>query len=156
MFLRCLPNPESKIKSKKKKMKKEKERKKVKSSLPFCVWHRHYLWQHPLIWNLIWKLYFDSDVFKMSPITNKWQLFFLVRIIFQRKLDELIRLHVLLLLLYRELLRVLFDVKQMVDLFLSEKLIVQTSKKFDSPIPFNTITQVNVGCINIKMMKIMH
>ncbi|KAL4183237.1 hypothetical protein AMTRI_Chr11g97220 [Amborella trichopoda] len=30
-----------------------------------------------------------------------------------------IRLHVLLLLLYRELLHVLFDVKQIVDLFLS-------------------------------------
>ncbi|MBA0734153.1 hypothetical protein Gogos_018096 [Gossypium gossypioides] len=22
-------------------------------SLPFCIWHRHSLWQHPLIRNLI-------------------------------------------------------------------------------------------------------
>jgi len=39
---------------------------------------------------------------------------FLVRILFQRELDELIRLRVLLLLLYRELLHVLLDVKQIV------------------------------------------
>lgn len=88
-------------------------------SLPFCVWHRHSLWQHPLIRNLIWKPYFDPDVFGMPLITNEWQVLFLVWILFQWELDELIHLHVLLLLLYRELLHVLLDVKQIVDLFLS-------------------------------------
>ena len=88
-------------------------------SLPFCVWHRHSLWQHPLIRNLIWKPYFDPDVFGMPLITNEWQVLFLAWILFQWELDELIRLHVLLLLLYRELLHVLLDVKQIVELFLS-------------------------------------
>ena len=55
----------------------------------------------------------------MPPITNEWQVFFLVQILFQRELDELIRLRVLLLLLYQELIHVLLDVKQIVDLFMS-------------------------------------
>ena len=38
-------------------------------SLPFCVWHRHSLWQHPLIQNLIWKPYFDPDIFGMPCLT---------------------------------------------------------------------------------------
>ncbi|KAF8006516.1 hypothetical protein BT93_K0725 [Corymbia citriodora subsp. variegata] len=37
-------------------------------------------------------------------------------ILFQWKLDELIHLHVLLLLLYRELFHVLLDVRRIVDL----------------------------------------
>ncbi|KAG4109389.1 hypothetical protein ERO13_1Z050402v2 [Gossypium hirsutum] len=53
----------------------------------------------------------------MPLITNEWQVLFLVWILFQWELDESIRLHVLLLLLYRELLHVLLDVKQIVDLF---------------------------------------
>ncbi|PRQ32859.1 hypothetical protein RchiOBHm_Chr5g0051081 [Rosa chinensis] len=55
----------------------------------------------------------------MPLITNEWQVLFLVWILFQWELDESIRLHVLLLLLYPELLHVLLDVKQIVDLFLS-------------------------------------
>ena len=55
----------------------------------------------------------------MPLITNERQVLFLVRILFQWELDESIRLHVLLLLLYRELLHVLLDVKQIVDFFLS-------------------------------------
>ena len=39
-------------------------------SLPFCVWHRYSLWEHPLIQNLIWKSYFDSDNFRTLLITN--------------------------------------------------------------------------------------
>ena len=54
----------------------------------------------------------------MPPKTNDWQVLFLGWILFQRELDELIRLRVLLLLLSRELLHVLLDVKQIVDLFL--------------------------------------
>ena len=50
---------------------------------------------------------------------HEWQVLFLVWILFQWELDESIRLHVLLLLLYRELLHVLLDVKRIVDLFLS-------------------------------------
>ncbi|KAK8965723.1 hypothetical protein KSP40_PGU020319 [Platanthera guangdongensis] len=42
-------------------------------SLPFCVWHRHCLWQHLLIRNLIGKPYFDSDAFGMPLIINEWQ-----------------------------------------------------------------------------------
>ncbi|TYG49759.1 hypothetical protein ES288_D10G120000v1 [Gossypium darwinii] len=49
----------------------------------------------------------------------QFQVLFLVWILFQWELDQLIRLHVLLLLLYRELLHVLLDVKHIVDLFLS-------------------------------------
>uniref|UniRef100_F6HRD9 Uncharacterized protein n=1 Tax=Vitis vinifera TaxID=29760 RepID=F6HRD9_VITVI len=45
----------------------------------------------------------------MPLITNEWQVLFLVWILFQWELDESIRLHVLLLLLYRELLHVLLD-----------------------------------------------
>src|SRR5690606_41399443 len=41
-------------------------------SLPFCVWHRHSLWQHPLIRNLIWKPYCDQGAFGMPLITNEW------------------------------------------------------------------------------------
>ncbi len=55
----------------------------------------------------------------MPLITNEWQVLFLVWILFQWELDESIRLHVLLLLLNRELLHVLLDVKQIVDLFQS-------------------------------------
>ncbi|TYJ20804.1 hypothetical protein E1A91_A08G021700v1 [Gossypium mustelinum] len=55
----------------------------------------------------------------MPLITNEWQVLFLVWILFQWELDESIRLHVLLLLLYRELLHVLLDVKQIAKLFLS-------------------------------------
>ncbi|KAG4126693.1 hypothetical protein ERO13_D10G172250v2 [Gossypium hirsutum] len=51
----------------------------------------------------------------MPLITNEWQVFFLVWILFQWELDESICLHVLLLLLYRELPHVLL----VVDLFMS-------------------------------------
>ncbi|TYI61751.1 hypothetical protein E1A91_D10G195700v1 [Gossypium mustelinum] len=51
----------------------------------------------------------------MPLITNEWQVFFLVWILFQWELDESIRLHVLLLLLYRELPHV----SLIVDLFMS-------------------------------------
>jgi len=62
----------------------------------------------------------------MPLITNERQVLFLVRILFQWELDESIRLHVLLLLLYRELLHVLLDVKQIVDLFLSFLFLERT------------------------------
>ncbi|KAF4399809.1 hypothetical protein G4B88_021023 [Cannabis sativa] len=52
----------------------------------------------------------------MPLITNEWQVLFLVSILFQWEPYESIRLHVLFLLLYRELLHVLLDVKQIVDL----------------------------------------
>ncbi|KAI3812648.1 hypothetical protein L1987_17360 [Smallanthus sonchifolius] len=51
----------------------------------------------------------------MPLITNEWQVLFLVWILFQWGLDEWIYLHVLLLLLYPELLHVLLDVKHTVD-----------------------------------------
>ncbi|KVH99460.1 hypothetical protein Ccrd_022306 [Cynara cardunculus var. scolymus] len=51
----------------------------------------------------------------MLLITNEWQVFFLVWILFQWELDESIHLHVLLLLLYPKLLHVLLDLKQIVD-----------------------------------------
>ncbi|KAB2057914.1 hypothetical protein ERO13_A11G189033v2 [Gossypium hirsutum] len=53
----------------------------------------------------------------MPLITNEWQVLFLVWILFQWELDESIRLYVLLLLLYWELLHVLLAVKQIVDYF---------------------------------------
>ncbi|TYJ10382.1 hypothetical protein E1A91_A11G204400v1 [Gossypium mustelinum] len=53
----------------------------------------------------------------MPLITNEWQVLFLVWILFQWELDESIRLYILLLLLYRELLHVLLAVKQIVDYF---------------------------------------
>ncbi|KAF4347709.1 hypothetical protein F8388_002426 [Cannabis sativa] len=46
----------------------------------------------------------------MPLITNEWQVLFLVWILFQWEPDESIRLHVLFLLLYWELLHVLLDV----------------------------------------------
>ncbi|TYH49238.1 hypothetical protein ES332_D10G122200v1 [Gossypium tomentosum] len=52
-------------------------------------------------------------------VALQFQVLFLVWILFQWELDQLIRLHVLLLLLYRELLYVLLDIKHIVDLFLS-------------------------------------
>lgn len=47
-------------------------------SLPFCVSHRHALWQHLLIRNLICKPYFDPNVFGMLLITNEWQVMLLL------------------------------------------------------------------------------
>ncbi|KAL4334454.1 hypothetical protein GQ457_07G020050 [Hibiscus cannabinus] len=79
-------------------------------SLPSCIGHHHSLWQHPLIRNLIRKLYFDPDAFRILLMTNEWQVLFFVWILFQWELDELILLHVLLLPLYRELLHVLLDI----------------------------------------------
>ncbi|KAG4212984.1 hypothetical protein ERO13_A01G021350v2 [Gossypium hirsutum] len=68
----------------------------------------------------------------MPLITNKWQVLFLVWILFQWELDESIHLHVLLLLLYQELLHVLLDVKQIVDLFLSQDLRAKGQSQVDS------------------------
>jgi hypothetical protein len=102
-------------------------------SLPFCIWHRHSLWQHPPFQNSIWKPYFNLDVFGMLLITNEWQVLFLVWILFQWELDESIRLHVLLLLLYRELLHV----KQIVNLFISfVESFSWLDREFDKPMIF--------------------
>ncbi|KAF8017579.1 hypothetical protein BT93_H2687 [Corymbia citriodora subsp. variegata] len=56
----------------------------------------------------------------MLLITNEWQVLFLS-----------IRLHVLLLLLYWELLHVLLDVKRIVDLFLSFVELFKNIKLLD-------------------------
>uniref|UniRef100_A0A2C9WLN3 Uncharacterized protein n=1 Tax=Manihot esculenta TaxID=3983 RepID=A0A2C9WLN3_MANES len=48
----------------------------------------------------------------MSLITNEWRVLFLVWILFQWELDESICLHVLFLLLYRELLHILLEDKE--------------------------------------------
>lgn len=76
----------------------------------------------------IWKPYFDPDVFGMFLITNEWRMLFLVRILFQWELDELIRLHVLLLLLYRELLHVLLEVKGEVWTKISQNQFIKVGK----------------------------
>uniref|UniRef100_A0A2K1R7N6 Uncharacterized protein n=1 Tax=Populus trichocarpa TaxID=3694 RepID=A0A2K1R7N6_POPTR len=68
--------------------------------------------------------------------------FFLVWILFQWELDESIRLHVLLLLLYRELLHVLLDVKQIVDLFLSfVESFSWLDREFDKPMIFFRVSE---------------
>ncbi|KAJ7003020.1 hypothetical protein NC653_008298 [Populus alba x Populus x berolinensis] len=78
----------------------------------------------------------------MLLITNEWQVLFLVWILFQWELDESIRLHVLLLLLYRELLHVLLDVKQIVDLFLSfVESFSWLDREFDKPMIFFHVSE---------------
>jgi hypothetical protein len=70
-------------------------------------------------------------------------MFFLVWILFQWKLDESIRLHVLLLLLYRKLLlHVLLGVKQIVNLFMSfVEFFSWLDREFDMPMIFFYVSE---------------
>jgi hypothetical protein len=70
-------------------------------------------------------------------------MFFLVWILFQWKLDASIRLHVLLLLLYRKLLlHVLLGVKQIVNLFMSfVEFFSWLDREFDMPMIFFYVSE---------------